>query len=137
MIIMKKSKTKHFAVFFLKLAGVPDKMGQKSFKPGKKKTISFKGKSFTLTHDKPTVRYGLKLFYFFDYDGTGQMLLNEASEKGLMTTEMMDAVVNEQIILQLVKANEVKKSIMDILIGLVMGLGVGLFIGSLIPGMIA
>ena len=133
---MKKKKQQYIAVFLLDQGGVPNIIGRKKFNIAKK-TISYKHKSFTINPDIFSFREGLKVFYLFDFGGTGQLLLNQGSEKQVMAVEMMDEVTNEEIILQILKANELKKNWMDIILGLVAGLGVGLFIGQMIPGMMS
>jgi len=133
---MKKKKQQYVAVFLLEQGGVPNIIGRKKFNI-KKKTISFKNKSFTINANVSTFREGLQVFYLFDYDGTGQLLLNQGSEKQLMAVEMMDVICKEEIVMQLIKATELKKNWFDIILGLIAGLGIGLFVGQMIPGMVA
>ena len=139
--------------------GVPKIIGQKKFIFGKKRTISFKGRSFVIFSDEPAFRIGLKQYFLFDYNGTGQMILDDILEKNdivqgedneyvlrktgqlffrdgsenqLQTVELMDEICNNEVIYQALRASEPKKSWTDMIIWLVAGLGIGLFIGLIV-----
>lgn len=130
---MGRKKSKSYVAYFLQnLGGVPNIVGTKKLK-FEKKDISFKGKAFSVDFDHPIYENGLDVYFFFDYGGSGQLLLNQGSEVALQTTEMMDIICNDEAILQLIRANEVKKSWTDIILGCIVGVPIGLCIGIMIP----
>lgn len=130
---MGKRKDKKYIAYFLQnLGGVPNIVGIRRIK-FHKGDISFKGKAFTVDFDNPIFEDGLKVYFFFDYEGSGQMLLNQGSDVALQTTEMMDIICNNEAILQLIRANEVKKSWTDMILGGICGVAIGLCIGIMIP----
>ena len=130
---MGKKKIKKYIGYFLQnLGGVPNIVGTKKLKFNKK-DVSFKGKAFVVDFDNPIFEDGLDVYFFFDYSGSGQLLLNQGSEVALQTTEMMDIICDNEAILQLIRANEVKKSWTDLILGVICGVGVGISIGIMIP----
>ncbi|MBA7494960.1 hypothetical protein ES702_05538 [subsurface metagenome] len=48
----------------------------------------------------------------------------------------MDIICEKEIVLQIIKANEVKKNWIDLIIGVICGLSIGLLIGTMIPGLV-
>ena len=158
----KIKKEKLIAQFIVSSLGVPKIIGEKKFKIDRKRTVSFKGRSFPIFFDKPAYKIGEKKYFLFDYLGTGQMILDdileknlivqgeegeyvlkptgqlffsEGSENALMTLELLDDIAEGDAIYQIIKAGEPKKVWTEMIMGVVCGLGIGLFIGSLIPGM--
>ena len=54
-----------------------------------------------------------------------------------MDKAVMDIICEREIVLQIIKANELKKNWTDLIIGAVCGLSIGLLVGTMIPGMMS
>ena len=150
---------KNIAQFVVIKGGVPEVLGEKKFVIGNSRTIHFRKRSFPIIFDVPAYRKGNNDYFLFDFDSPNQLISREmlseggfveddgglfeyvptgqitflqeleSSEKFKRALKILNLIANEEVIERLLKATELKKNWIDIIMALIAGAGVGLFIG--------
>ena len=153
---------KNIAQFVVVKSGVPEVIGEKLFIIGESRNINFKKRSFPIIFDVPAFRKGNIDYFLFDYNSPNQLITREMlikggfienkdgtfeflpisqmgfvqelenSEKFIRALRILNVIANEEVIEKLLRATEIKRNWIDIIMGAVAGGGVCLFIGYML-----
>lgn len=135
MILNKNKKYKYYAIFCKKEYGIFKRLSKKRIRSTTKK-VRYKKGTYLLNMLFPTYARGLKVFYFVDVSGVQlltkkvteiknrQIVFKGNDEKPVLTPEMMDKLVSQNIVSQLtsnLSGDAIKMNIISIVLGLIIG----------------
>lgn len=139
MFLNKNKKYKYYAIFCKKEYGILKRLSKKKISATTKK-VRYKKGTYLLNMLFPTYARGLKVFYFLDVSGVQlltktmaeiknkQIVFRGNDKEPILTPEMMDKLVSQNIVSQLtsnLSGDAIKMNIISIVLGLIIGALVG------------